>query len=98
MDLAAASTEYVHVAVTANSTIDGSPVDLTDPPRFAFLPGIANPADGDWQTGEWADGTARILIGPHGDTALDPDTYWCWLTWSAGDETPVYRPGRIRIF
>lgn len=97
MEIAATSTEYVHIPVAA--TVNGVSVDLGTPPKVAFLTGAANPADADWLSGEWSDGTARILIGPEGGaTELDPGTYWTWVTWSAGDEVPVYRAGRTRIY
>lgn len=96
MDIAATSTEYIHIPVTA--TADGDPINLADPPRIAFLPGNGNPEADDWHDGEWADGNARILIGPEGGAIeLDPGSYWPWVTWTAGDETPVYRTTRIRV-
>ncbi|TVL89756.1 hypothetical protein [Streptomyces sp. SAJ15] len=97
MDLATTSTEYVHVSVTATS--GGDPVNLTTPPRLAFLTSRSNPADGDWRTGEWSSGAARLLVGPDGGAIeLAPGTYWTWATWEAGAETPVYRAGRIRVY
>lgn len=96
MDIAAASTEYVHVPVTATG---GGTINTTVPPRFAFLPGGSDPATTDWYTGQWADGAARILVGPNGGTlSLPTGHYWLWVTWAAGLESPVYRAGRVRVY
>lgn len=96
MDLAATSTEFVKVSVTASA--DGSPVTLTDPPKMAFLAGNSDPASGDWHPAEWHSGYARIMVGPDGGAlTLTPGTYWVWATWTAGAETPVERSGRIRV-
>lgn len=97
MDIAATSTEYVHVPVTA--TDGGDPVTLADPPKIALLAGSANPGTADWHTGEWDDGNARLLVGPDGGAVeLQPGSYWLWVSWTAGDETPVYRTERIRVY
>lgn len=96
MDLAATSTEFVKVSVTASA--DGSPITLTDPPKMAFLSGTGDPVSGDWHPAEWHSGNARIMVGPDGGTlTLTPGTYWVWATWTAGAETPVERSGRLRV-
>ncbi len=64
MMIPASSTEYLHIPVTAPVG-----VDITgSPPRIAILP-VSNrtgPEAGDWHTGDWADGAARLLVGPDG--------------------------------
>lgn len=95
MEIAASSTEYVHIPVTA--TLDGSPVTLTDPPKIAIIAASSNPATGDWRTGTWAGTNARLLVGPAGGTQLAPGSYWAWVKFTAGTETPVYRAGRIKV-
>ncbi|WP_032917990.1 hypothetical protein [Streptomyces rimosus] len=90
------STEYVHVGVTMK--IAGAPITASAPPKMAFLAGGGNPATSDWYTGEWAGSTARLLVGPVGGAlTLTPGTYWVWLTWTAGAETPVWRSGQIKV-
>lgn len=97
MDLAATSTEYVKITVSA-ADADG-PVDLAIPPKIAFLSGTGNPVTADWHAAEWRSGNARIRIGPAGGAlTLTKGTYWTWITWAAGSETPVYRAGRTRIY
>ncbi|GGU62745.1 hypothetical protein [Streptomyces lavendofoliae] len=95
MDVAATSSEYLHITVTA--TLAGDPLTLTTPPQIAIIPGSTNPAEDDWHTGTWADGHARIRLGPGGIT-LTPGTYWTWIRFAAGSEQPVHRAGRIRIY
>lgn len=97
MDLAATSTEFVHADVAA--TADGDPVTLSDPPMVAFISGSANPTPADWHAAEWDGGTARIMVGPEGgELTLATGSYWMWIKWTAGQETPVHRAGRVRIY
>lgn len=98
MDLAATSTEYLHVGVTA--TISGSPVAVPVPPKFAFLDtqNLSNP-DTEWITGEWAGTVARILLGPNGGAlTLEPGAYKVWISFAAGAETPVRRIGTLNVY
>jgi hypothetical protein len=94
VDIAASSSEYLHITVTA--TTDGDPLTITTPPQIAVIPGNNNPHDADWITATWTGTTARIRLGP-GGLQLDPGTYWAWVRFTAGSEQPVYRAGRIRI-
>lgn len=99
MDLAATSTEYVHVDVTV--TVDGTPITLANPPELAFLASsdTNNPSAEDWLTGEWSGSRARILVGPNGGTVtLDPGTYRMWISFAAGLETPVRRAGLVTVY
>lgn len=76
MLIPASSTEYLHVPVTAPAGIDltGAPV------KIAVVAHADNPADEEWQTAEWADGEARLLIGPDGGTlTLTRGIYRVWI-------------------
>jgi hypothetical protein len=99
MDIAATSTEYVHVGVSA--TVQGTDVTLASPPKLAFLPASStdNPQTEEWLTGEWHDHTARLLVGPNGGAVtFDPGRYKVWLSFTAGLETPVYRTGYVNVY
>ncbi|MGW6531458.1 hypothetical protein [Streptomyces venezuelae] len=99
MEIAATSTEYVHVTVTV--ILAGSTLALANPPQLAILPasGTDNPEPGDWHTGEWHGDVARLLIGPNGGAlALDPGRYSVWITFAAGLETPVIKTGFITVY
>jgi len=97
VELAETSTEFVHANVTA--TAQGDPVTLSDPPEVAFVTGSGNPGPADWHAAEWDDSAARIMVGPEGgELTLTPGSYWMWIKWTAGTETPVHRAGRIRIY
>lgn len=95
MELAATSTEYVHVPVIPP---EGVSLDAT-PVKVAIVGHSANPADSEWRSATWQGNTARILVGPSGGAvSLTAGSYWAWITWTAGSETPVYRAGRIRVY
>jgi len=97
MDLAATSTEYVHLNVVA--AISGTPISLATPPKMAALATSANPIVGDWFDAEWSGGYARLLIGPAGGAVtLDVGLYNVWITFAAGLETPVYRAGTLTVY
>jgi hypothetical protein len=99
VELAASSTEYVHVNVVAS--IGGTPVTLAAPPKLAFLPvsSASNPVTEDWLAGEWSGSWARLLLGPNGGTlTLEPGKYSVWITFAAGLETPVYRAGVLTVY
>lgn len=99
MDIAETSTEYVHVPVKA--TIAGTSITPGAPPKLAFLDrqNTSNPDSGDWITGEWSGGNARLLVGPNGGTTtLAIGTYRLWITFAAGLETPVYRVGTVTVY
>lgn len=95
--LAATSTAYLHVPARARRA--GTPVTPTGV-KIAILAGVNNPATADWHDATYADGTARLLIGPEGgDLTLEPGDYYVWARWAAGAETPVaLAPGRLRIY
>lgn len=95
MELAATSTEYIHIPVTPPTGVSLA----SNPVQIAIVAHSSNPATGEWRAATWDDDTARILVGPAGGAlTLAPGTYWTWITWTAGQEVPVYRAGRIRIY
>jgi hypothetical protein len=99
VEIAASSTEYVHVNVQA--AIGGAAITLAAPPKLAILPvgSATNPAAEDWITGEWSESWARILVGPNGGAVtLSPGRYTVWVSFAAGTETPVYRAGKITVY
>jgi hypothetical protein len=97
MEIAATSTEFIHV--TAVAKVASASVPSPAPPKFAFLSTAANPAPGDWLTGEWATPRARILVGPAGGAVtLAAGEYAVWVTFTAGTETPVYRAGTVTVY
>lgn len=97
MEIAASSTEFIHV--TAVAKVSGVTITASSPPKFAFLTTTASPAPGDWLTGEWAAPRARILVGPAGGAiALATGQYSVWLTFTAGTEAPVYRTGTVTVY
>lgn len=76
MLIPASSTEYLHIPVTAPAGVDlaGAPVQI------AVVAHADNPADAEWKTADWADGNARLLIGPDGGTlTLTRGTYRVWI-------------------
>lgn len=87
----------MRVAASANAAMSGDPIDLTEPPRLAFLLTSDNPGDADWHDAVWDDGYGRLMLGPD-DVALTVGTYWVWITFAAGAEQPVERAGRLRVF
>jgi hypothetical protein len=76
MLIPASSTEYLHIPVTAPAGTDlsGAPV------KIAIVAHADNPAGAEWKTAEWADGEARLLIGPDGGAiTLTRGTYRVWI-------------------
>jgi hypothetical protein len=72
----ASSTEYLHIPVTAPAGVDltGAPV------KIAVVAHADNPSDTEWQTAEWVDGEARLLIGPDGGAiTLTRGIYRVWI-------------------
>ncbi|MFH8751105.1 hypothetical protein ACH4GK_31810 [Streptomyces rimosus] len=97
MEIAATSTEYIHIPVAARAA--GTPITIATPPQLAFLLTDANPGPGDWLAGEWHDGDARILVGPTGGAiTLEQATYRVWIKVAAGVEIPVQLAGRITVY
>lgn len=95
MVIPASSTEYVHVPVTAPAGTDlsGSPV------KIAVVAHGDNPADTEWHTAEWADGVARLLVGPDGGAVtLTRGNYRVWTTFDPpGAENLVRLAGSLTI-
>jgi hypothetical protein len=89
------STEYLHIAVTAPSGVDltGAPVQI------AVVAHADNPAEAEWKTAEWADGAARLLIGPDGGAlTLTRGTYRVWIAVDPpGAENITRRAGGLSI-
>ncbi|MFD7705685.1 hypothetical protein [Streptomyces sp. NPDC059786] len=89
------STEFLHVPVTAPAGVDltGAPV------RIAVVAHGDNPASSEWRTAEWADGAARLLIGPDGGAlTLTRGTYRVWVTFDPpGPENIVRLSGSLGI-
>jgi len=84
----AASTEYVHVPVTADVVTSGFPVHI------AIIPPGADPVSGDWKTAAWDGTEAVILVGPSQSITLaSHSTYIVWVKVTAGIEIPVMRSG-----
>jgi hypothetical protein len=94
MVIPASSTEYLHVPVTAPAGVDlaGAPVHI------AVVAHRANPAADEWQTAAWADGAARILIGPGADLVLTAGDYKVWVRVDPpGAEDIVRRAGILTV-
>lgn len=87
-----ASVEYLKVPVTTppDVTITNQTVEL------AVLPDTARPVEEDWNTGEWVDNVARILIGP-GALPLEAGTYKVWVRVTDMPEIPVLTAGTITV-
>jgi hypothetical protein len=72
----ASSTEYLHVPVTAPAAVDVT----VFPVRIAVVAHGDNPTGTEWHDAEWADGKARLLIGPDsGALTLTAGTYRVWI-------------------
>ena len=94
MLIPASSTEYLHIPVTApvGTDLTGAPVQI------AIVAHAANPADTEWHDAEWADGEARLLIGPDGTLALAAGGYQVWIAVDPpGSENIVRRAGQLSI-
>ncbi|WP_329114468.1 hypothetical protein [Streptomyces sp. NBC_01353] len=98
MVIPASSLEYLSVTVTASP--EGA--DLTGTaPRFAFLPDAnrSNPEPEDWIVGEWdGDTTARVLVGPAGDSTLTRGSWHVWVSIDpSNDEHVVRKAGTLIV-
>jgi hypothetical protein len=91
----ATSTEYLSVSVTA------SPVGVSvtgTAPQWAFLPATNRGNPETWLTGEWDSSTARILIGPDGETTLTRGDWYVWVRLDPpNDELVVRRAGTLSV-
>ncbi|MEU0181789.1 hypothetical protein ABZ312_11460 [Streptomyces sp. NPDC006207] len=75
-------------------------VDLTGAPvRIAIVAHAENPSESEWQTAEWVDDVARLLIGPDGGAiALTRGDYRVWVAVDpAGPENIVRQSGALSI-
>lgn len=97
MRLAATSTEYVHVTITAPPGVDLTGVT----PRVAVLPAHqrTNPAEGDWHDAAWSGTAVRLLVGPDdGAVTLAPGDWWVWVAVDPpGAEHIIRRAGMLAI-
>lgn len=95
MVIPASSTEFLRVSVPAPAGVDlsGSPVQI------AIVAHGDNPGDDEWHTAEWADGNARLLIGPDGGAlTLTRGNYRVWVAFDPpGPESPVRPSGSLSI-
>lgn len=95
VELAATTTEYVHIDVTPPSGVSLAAA----PVKIAIVAHGGNPAPGDWHTATWDNNTARLKVGPEGGAlTLAVGGYWVWISFTVGGETPVRRSGRIRVY
>lgn len=87
------STEYILVAVTASVVVTGDPVAL------AFTAPGTDPASGDWLTGNWVNGKARVLVGPAGGAkTLTAGSWDLWVRVTDNPEIPVRRVDQITVY
>lgn len=94
MRISVLSTVYVTVPVTA--TRAGVALDITaDVVEWAFPARGAPPAV--WTVGDWAAGSARILIGPLSTTPLAVGTYDVWLRVTDTPERLVLWCGTVEV-
>ncbi|MEU9310878.1 hypothetical protein [Streptomyces sp. NPDC048256] len=95
MLIPASSTEYLHIPVTAPAGVDLSGV----PVKIAVVAHADNPAEGEWKTAEWAEGQARILVGPDGGTLeLTRGNYRVWIAVDPPGAENITRPsGALNI-
>jgi hypothetical protein len=101
MMLAAASTEYIRVPVTATEA--GEPVDITgDTVALGFTDSWNSDAPAEWHPATWETindvHTARLLIGPGTDVALTAGAWDVWVKVTDNPETPVLKAGVLRIY
>lgn len=94
MRISSLSTEYITVAVTA--LVAGFPIDVTaDTVKWAVTaPGVDPVA---WWTGDWANGKARILVGP-AVHALAKGYWDVWLSVTDNPEIPVRLIGQLDVY
>lgn len=99
--IAAASTEYVAVNVTALNTQGSLPVNPTgDNVYFAFMQ-QGTPQNSDFHNAGWALGgppyIAQILVGPANGVVLAQGKYTIWLKIVDNPEVPVIDVGTLYI-
>ncbi|WP_369211322.1 hypothetical protein [Streptomyces flavofungini] len=87
MVIPAASTEYLHVPVTAPAGTD-----------LAGMPVVAHraaPTESEWRTAAWSGSDARLLIGPDTDTVLAAGDYRVWINIDPSGSEDIVRPAGI---
>lgn len=92
MVIPASSTEYMHISVTPPAGVDitGTPV------KIAAVAHQDSPAIDEWHTAEWADGKARLLIGPDaGALSLPRGRYRVWITFDPPGPQNIARPSGV---
>ncbi|MCX5537842.1 hypothetical protein OG785_45630 [Streptomyces sp. NBC_00006] len=94
MVIPASSTEFLHVPATVTGF---DPV--TAPVRIAVVAHGDNPATAEWQTAEWGDSEAHILIGPDGGALVfTRGSYRIWINVDPpGAENLVRLAGTLTI-
>ncbi len=87
------SKEFLHVPITASSSLSSYPVDM------AVVAYGAEPDSGDWKTAAWESTTAKILIGPGSSAigALAEGIYGVWVRITTVEEKPVLYSGIVKI-
>ncbi|MGW6531455.1 hypothetical protein [Streptomyces venezuelae] len=93
MLIPASSTEYLHIPVTAPAGVDltGRPVDI------AVVAHSDSPESGEWQAAEWADGDARLLIGPGATLTLARGQYQVWVRVDPDGPEHITRPSGLLL-
>jgi len=90
----ATSTEYLHIPVTLPAGVDTG----STPVRVAVVAHRADPADSEWNDADWADGEARILIGPGSGLVLTAGDYRVWINLDPpGVENVVRKAGILSV-
>jgi hypothetical protein len=94
VELPATTTEYLHIPVTLPSGVTTG----STPVRIAVVPHRNNPAGSEWQAADWADGAARVLVGPDSGLALTTGDYWVWINIDPpGAENVVRKAGILSV-
>lgn len=86
------STEYVKVPITGPSNLTSLTVQM------AIVPDGQDPAGGDWQSAQWIDTDASVLVGPATALPLTKGvTYGIWVKITSAPEIPVLGPFGLHI-
>lgn len=101
MELAAASTEYIRVPVSATDA--GEPIDISgDSVRMGFT-SVNGEAPTTWHLAEWetvgSTYNARCLVGPDsgGGPELERGSWAVWVKITDSPEVPVLRAGFLSV-
>lgn len=87
----AESKEFLHVPVTATSSLSGYQVEM------AVIAYGADPVSADWKTAAWDGTDAKILVGPGSALELAEAIYGVWVRITTAEEKPVLYSGAVRI-